>query len=133
MMIWPRYTVKALAAIVLAILLSCDRKEKVTVKPAYDPVDLIGNWTTIPNGQPYLRWTLSEKIWSETFAKSENCEPVVPLQSRPYEVVDDTLAIDWGIPKQIQDNFYIIKSLTPTRMVLYRTYFKEEAIFEKCQ
>ncbi|QIP14765.1 hypothetical protein G8759_20150 [Spirosoma aureum] len=109
------------------MLLSCNKEKGI--QPAY----LIGNWTTIPNGQPYLRWTLDKETLAETPVKSTSCERVLSFVAYPYAVVKDTLAINWGVPKQLQDNFYLIKSLTPTRMVLYRTYFKEEAIFEKCQ
>lgn len=129
----PLHPTKALIAILLILLLGCSKKKEEAIQPAFNPDYLIGNWTTIPNGQPYLRWTLDKKKLSETWVKSTDCEPVLSWTSFPYAVVNDTLAIDWGIPKQIQDNFYIIRSLTPTRMVLYRTYFKEEAIFEKCQ
>lgn len=124
---------KVLTATLLVILFGC-KKEKVELnQPAFDPANLIGNWKTIPNGQPYLRWTIDKTKLSETWVKTATCEPVVSYMTFPYAVVNDTLAIDWGIPKDVQDNFYIIKSLTPMRMVLYRTYFKEEAIFEKCQ
>ncbi|REA64464.1 hypothetical protein DSL64_02640 [Dyadobacter luteus] len=121
-----------LIAMLFIVLFGCKPTKQEVIQPDFRPEDLIGNWTTIPNGQPYLRWTLDKNVLSETWAKSTACEPVVSYFSYPYTVVADTLLIDYGIPKHIQDNFYIIKSLTPTRMVLYRTYFKEEAIFEKC-
>ena len=126
---YPVYPLRALIAVLLVMLLSCNKEKEEGIQPGY----LIGTWTTIPNGQPYLRWTLDKERLAETPTKTTSCERVLSFITHPYAVVKDTLAIDWGVPKQIQDNFYLIKSLTSTRMVLYRTYFKEEAIFEKCQ
>ncbi|WP_234733931.1 hypothetical protein [Tellurirhabdus bombi] len=117
----------------LILLLSCKKEKEEAIQPLFNPAYLLGNWTTIPNGQPYLRWTLDEKMWSETLVPSTSCEPVNSFMTLPYAVKNDTLDIYWGIPKEAQDNFYLIRSLTPTRMVLYRTHYKNEAIFEKCQ
>lgn len=119
--------VKALMTVSLVMLLSCKKDKGI------QPADLIGNWKTIENGQPYLRWTFDKETLSETPIKSVNCERVLSAVAYPYAIVGDTLAINTGVPKRLQDNFYLIRSLTSTRMVLYRTYFKEEAIFEKCQ
>jgi len=126
-------SVKLFVTVLFITSPGCKKKKEEIIQPAFDSSYLIGNWKTIPNGQPYLRWTLDGKKIFETWVKSDNCEPVVNVFSMPYAIVNDTLKIDWGIPPGVQDNFYVIRSLTPTRLVLYRTYFKEEAIFEKCQ
>jgi hypothetical protein len=124
------------AIVVLIILLLSCRKE-VPVLPTKSL--LIGNWKTIQNGQPNLRWTFDEKTAYQTFQFTgvDSCMVVTPSKSvriDPYIVRNDTLILEW------QDQFfftryiyYPIKTLTQDRLVISRYMANEQdSIFERC-
>ena len=115
----------------IALLFGCNKDNAV------QPAQLIGNWKTIENGQPYLEWTFTQDELGETFAKSSACEPVVGIRALmrySYKVQKDTLLL--GYRNNFFETQYIrypIKSLTRKRLVLFRTYFNEDVIFERCE
>jgi hypothetical protein len=123
---------KGIIVVLLVALFSCSKDKEGGIQPAY----LIGNWKTIPNGQPYLRWTFDQSTLYESIVPATDCKTVNPRESiaiRSYSVLKDTLAIEYNLPIQAPGYHYLIKSLTPTRLVLFGASSKQEAIFDKCQ
>jgi hypothetical protein len=128
-----RYT--SVLAILIVMLLSFRQKEPVQPTPSR----LVGNWKTIPNGQPNLRWTFDQTTAYQTWQWTgvDSCMVVTPNISvliNPYIVRNDTLIFEWYDHHFLSHYiYYPIKILTQERLILTRSMSNgPDATFEHC-